>query len=64
MRYQVDDYLVKPTEITALVQAIKSKFGARTPANLVPTKRLPDVIRENLAAIIKDFLEQDKADPA
>jgi ActR/RegA family two-component response regulator len=63
MRYQVDDYLVKPTEITALVQAIKSKFGARTPANLVPTKRLPDVIRENLAAIIKDFLEQAKADP-
>jgi ActR/RegA family two-component response regulator len=63
MRQQVDDYLVKPTDITALVQAIKSKFGARTPANLNPTKRLPNVIREQLASIIAAFLKQTKEDP-
>jgi len=63
MRQQVDDYLIKPTNITALVEAIKSKFGARTAASLTPTRRLPDVIREHLASIVSGFLKQTKADP-
>ena len=63
MRQQVDDYLVKPTDINSLVQAIRSKVGARTPATLVPTKRLPDVIRENLASICTGFLKETKDDP-
>ena len=62
MRQQVDDYLIKPTEITALVEAIKSKFGSRTPATLTSTKRLPDVVRENLAPICTGFLKDSKAD--
>lgn len=63
MRQQVDDYLVKPTDVETLVQSIKSKVGKRTPARLMPANRLPDVIEEHLPSIIASFLKQAKADP-
>jgi ActR/RegA family two-component response regulator len=63
MRQQVDDYLVKPTDVETLVQSIKSKVGNRTPARLMRGNRLPDVIEEHLSSIIANFLKQAKADP-
>jgi len=63
IRQQVDDYVVKPAETEALVQTIHSKFGTRTPARLLPPKRLPDIIQEQHETIIKDFLSQTASDP-
>ncbi len=63
VRQQVDDYLVKPTDTEALVQTIKSKFATRTPARLIPPKRLPDLIREHVRSIAEAFLKEVKADP-
>jgi ActR/RegA family two-component response regulator len=63
VRQQVDDYLVKPTDTEALVQTIKSKFATRTPARLIPPKRLPDLIREHVRSIAEAFLKEIKADP-
>jgi ActR/RegA family two-component response regulator len=63
IRQQVDDYVVKPAETETLVQTIRSKFGKRTPARLLPPKRLPDIIQQLHKTIIRDFLSQTASDP-
>jgi ActR/RegA family two-component response regulator len=62
MRQQVDDYLIKPADIQRLVNSVKSKMGKRTPARLLPPRRLPEVISENLTPIMANFLRDAKAD--
>jgi ActR/RegA family two-component response regulator len=63
IRQQVDDYVVKPADTENLVQVIRSKFGKRAPARLLPPKRLPEIIQEQHESIIKDFLEQAASQP-
>ena len=46
IRSQVDDYLVKPTNIEKLVTTIESKLKSRTPHQPVPAKRVKQILRE------------------
>jgi ActR/RegA family two-component response regulator len=63
IRQQVDDYIVKPAETERLVQTIRSQLAKRKPAQLMPPKRLPEVIREQSVSIVQDFLQSAAADP-
>jgi DNA-binding NtrC family response regulator len=47
IRQQVDDYLIKPTEIESLVEKINSKLTMRAPAHRIQPQRLPDIIAKN-----------------
>lgn len=46
IRSQVDDYLVKPTEIKRLVEIIQQKLKDRTPQSLAPMKRVSDIVTD------------------
>jgi len=65
IRSQVDDYLLKPTPIPELVEAIerKLKSAERKPARLTATKRISDIIRENTTKILQRTLAAMKAEP-
>jgi len=56
IRQQVDDYLIKPTEIESLVQSIQSKLTDRKPTHGIQPKRLPDIIEQHLDSIVQDWL--------
>jgi ActR/RegA family two-component response regulator len=62
IRQQVDDYLIKPTEIESLVQAIQSKLTDRKPTHGIQPKRLPDIIEQDLDSIVKQWLNAVKKD--
>jgi ActR/RegA family two-component response regulator len=63
IRQQVDDYLIKPTEIESLVQAIQSKLTDRKPTHGIQPKRLPDIIEQDLDAIVKQWLTAVNKEP-
>lgn len=63
IRRQVDDYLVKPTDIDALVSAINSKLANRTPPKGLQPQRLPDIIEQHLDRIVQQWLTLAKQDP-
>ena len=46
IRSQVDDYLVKPTEIQRLVDTIERKLKERTPHNTLPAKRVSEILKD------------------
>ncbi|PYY14512.1 MAG: hypothetical protein DMG61_09800 [Acidobacteria bacterium] len=46
IRSQVDDYLVKPTQIELLVDTIERKLKERTPHKPAPVKRVREVLKE------------------
>jgi YesN/AraC family two-component response regulator len=64
IRQQVDDYLVKPTDIEELVTTIKSKLTNRKSSiREVERKRLPDLVEANRDWILRQWLqavEEDK----
>jgi ActR/RegA family two-component response regulator len=62
IRQQVDDYLIKPTEIESLVQAIQSKLTDRKPTHGIQPKRLPDIIERDLDSIVSQWLTAVKKD--
>ena len=62
IRQQVDDYLIKPTEIESLVQTIQSKLTDRKPTHGIQPKRLPDIIEQNLDTIVRQWLAAVKKD--
>jgi len=62
IRQQVDDYLIKPTEIESLVQAIQSRLTDRKPTHGIQPKRLPDIIEHDLDSIVKQWLTAVKKD--
>ena len=45
IRSQVDDYLVKPTQVEQLVDTIERKIKNRTPHQPPPVKRVNDILR-------------------
>src|SRR5579884_3801450 len=63
IRQQVDDYLIKPTEIDSLVSAIKSKLENRTPARGLQPQRLADIIEQHQDSIVEQWLTLAKKDP-
>jgi ActR/RegA family two-component response regulator len=46
IRSQVDDYLVKPTQIERLVETIERKLTERTPHKPLPVKRVREISRD------------------
>lgn len=62
IRQQVDDYLIKPTDIELLVQAIQSKLTDRKPTHGIQPKRLPDIIEQHLGSIVEHWLTEVKKD--
>lgn len=63
IRRQVDDYLVKPTEIDSLVSAINSKLANRTPSRGLQPQRLPDIIEQHQEQILQQWLALARNDP-
>lgn len=46
IRNQVDDYLVKPTQVEQLVETIERKLSERSPHKPAPVKRVNEVLKE------------------
>lgn len=63
IRSQVDDYLIKPTPIPTLVELIEQKLSNGRPGKPAPTKRLAQVLRENIFEIAQRALRGMKANP-
>src|SRR6266566_677424 len=53
IRQQVDDYLIKPTEIESLVEKIFSKLAMRVPAHRIQPRQLPDIIEQSRDCIFE-----------
>src|SRR6185437_15387842 len=64
IRQQVDDYLIKPTEIESLVQTIQSKLTDRKPTHGIQPRRLPNIIEQHLDSIVQHCLTAVKKDEA
>jgi ActR/RegA family two-component response regulator len=66
IRSQVDDYLLKPTPIAELVDVIerKLKSAERRPVRPIASKRISDIIRENIARIVQHTLAAMKTEQA
>ena len=63
LRAQVDDYLVKPTEIETLVTTIEQKLNNRQPHRPLSLKPVTRVIRENIREITGRSLSAMKTHP-
>ena len=63
IRLQVDDYVTKPTDTDALVEKIRSKLSQPVKPHHIETKRLSEIISENIPAISDEWLEAAKKDP-
>jgi len=62
IRQQVDDYLIKPTEVESLVEKIHSKLAMRAPVHRIQPKRLPDIIEQSRDWIVEHWLAAVKTD--
>jgi ActR/RegA family two-component response regulator len=56
MRNQVDEYLIKPAPVSALLGLIEQKLANRIRENAGPTKRIHDILRENMFEITQRAL--------
>lgn len=63
IRLQVDDYITKPTDTDALIEKIRLKLAEPKPHHQIQTKRLSEIIAENIPEITSDWLELAKKDP-
>lgn len=52
IRSQVDDYLVKPTQVERLLETIERKLTQRTPHRPVPQKRVVEIMSDNREEVI------------
>jgi len=62
IRLQVDDYITKPTDTDTLIQKIRGKLTDPKPQHHIETKRLSEVISDNISSITADWLELAKKD--
>lgn len=64
IRSQVDDYLLKPTDVPTLIHTIQSRLENRRhiPPDR-PIKRVSDLMEESLSEITKEWLRLVKAHP-
>lgn len=64
IRGQVDDYLLKPTDVPTLLHAIQSRLERRRPrAPETPMKRISTLLRENTEEIIRNWLREIHSHP-
>jgi ActR/RegA family two-component response regulator len=62
IRSQVDDYLLKPTDVPTLLHAIERKLQQRRPQALEPPmKRVSGLLRENVEEITQQWLNKVKS---
>jgi ActR/RegA family two-component response regulator len=62
IREQVDDYLVKPTEIELLVEKIRAKLAQTKSSHRIQPQRLALVIEQNREVIVRRWLKSVKKD--
>ncbi len=62
IRSQVDDYVVKPTNVEQLVQLIENKMHDRKPHSPVQTKRVAVILRDHRDSLIEYWLNRVKDD--
>ena len=62
IRLQVDDYITKPTDTDILVEKIRSKLSQPKIRHHIDTRRLSDIISDNIPAITAEWLEAAKKD--
>ncbi|MGE5324569.1 MAG: response regulator [Actinomycetota bacterium] len=61
IRSQVDDYLLKPTDVPTLIHAIERKLKQRRPnVPEAPVKRVSELLRENVRQITQEWLREVK----
>ena len=63
IREEVDEYLIKPTDIKKLLETVDEKLARRTPREKSSHKRLSKALRENISLIIERSLAAMKRDP-
>ena len=63
IRQQVDDYVLKPTDIDELVSRIEAKLQSRKQYRPGQLKRAVEVVEENRDHIIKRWMTMVEADP-
>ena len=56
IREQVDDYLVKPTDIEQLVETIRAKLAKTKSSHRIQPQRLPVVIEQKQEGIVRRWL--------
>lgn len=63
IRLQVDDYVTKPTDTDALIKKIQDKLAHPKARHQIVTKRLSEIISDNVVSISKDWVDLVKKDP-
>src|ERR1700760_490031 len=64
IRSQVDDYLLKPTDVPTLINTIRQRLENRKPFRPeTPLKRVSHLMKESLGEIIKEWLALVKQHP-
>lgn len=59
IRSQVDDYLLKPTDVPTLIRAIQRRLESRRPQiPEPPVKRVSELLRENIQHITQEWLKE------
>ncbi len=64
IRNQVDDYLVKPAPVPTLIHLIEEKLQGPKPGTAVATKRISQLLRENVGEVTQHVLKEMTTDPA
>jgi ActR/RegA family two-component response regulator len=63
LREQVDDYLIKPSDIPTIVRTLEYKLKNRTAPPAHEVKRLSRILRENISRIAQRMLAEIKQNP-
>jgi DNA-binding response OmpR family regulator len=62
IRLQVDDYITKPTDSEALIQKINEKLAEPRIERHIQTRRLGEIISENMSSICAEWMAASKKD--
>jgi YesN/AraC family two-component response regulator len=63
IRKQVDDYVVKPTDVDQLIEIIERKLHQRQPHMPLSFRRVGVILSENIGLIVDEWLQQMKRHP-
>ena len=63
IRKQVDDYVVKPTDVDQLIEVIERKLELRQPHAPLKPRRVGEILIENIGQIIDEWLLKVKRHP-
>jgi len=63
IRKQVDDYVVKPTDVDQLINVIERKLEQRQPHAPLKPRRVGEILIENIGQIVDEWLLQVKRHP-